>query len=39
MVVINSYGNFIGMTKTAAQLIADKINEFNSEEILEDVGA
>lgn len=39
MVVINNYGNFIGMTKAAAQFIADKINEFNSEEILEDVGA
>ena len=38
-VVINNYGNFIGMTKTAAQFIADKINEFNSEEIVEDVGA
>lgn len=38
-VVINCYGNFLGMTKSAAQFIADKINQFNSEEILEDVGA
>lgn len=39
MVVINNYGNFIGMTKAAAQIIAQKINEFNSEEIIEDVRA
>jgi hypothetical protein len=37
MVVINNYGSFIGMTKSAAQFIASKINEFNSEEIIDDV--
>ena len=39
MVAINNYGNFIGMTKTAAQFIAQKINEFNSEDIIDDVRA
>ncbi len=39
VVVINNYGNFIGISKSAAQVIADEINRFNSEEIITDVGA
>lgn len=38
VVVINNFGNFIGIKEKAAKLIADKINEFNSEDIAEDVG-
>ena len=39
VVVINNYGSFIGMSKNAAQVIADEINRFNSEEMIGDVGA
>lgn len=39
VVIINNYGSFIGMSKSAAQVIADEINRFNSEEMIGDVGA
>ncbi len=39
VVVINNYGNFIGIKEKAAKLIADSINKFNTEDIVEDVGA
>lgn len=39
MVVLYKDGYLIGMEKTAAQLIAQRINEFNSEDIVDDVGA
>ena len=39
VIVIKAYGNFTGIKEKAAKMIADRINEFNSEEIVEDVGA
>lgn len=39
IIAINIYGNFSGITEKAARLIADRINEFNREAIVEDVGA
>lgn len=39
VIAINGYGNFFGITEKAARLIADRINEFNREAVVEDVGA
>lgn len=39
IVAINGYGNFFGITEKAARIIADRINEYNREAIVEDVGA
>lgn len=39
VIVMKAYGNFTGIKEKAARMIADKINEFNSEAIAEDVGA
>ncbi len=39
MILVVENGAFIGMPKEVAQLITQRINEFNSEDIVDDVGA